>query len=320
MKKFYYIISLSLILVGCGGYQNTRPPKPPAPPENGQTQNPTTSGNQSQTNGSTKSGGYYLDDGPEANPPSNLDEVPDAVPKVEAINPNNSKPYVALGETYTPMKEVQPYKQRGVASWYGKRFNGKKTASGELYDMYAMTAAHPTLPIPSYVKVTNLKNNRSVIVRVNDRGPFKHTRIIDLSYAAAHKLRMLSQGSTQVEVEVVTPETYNNENSTITSTEITNTEGGTNLSPANLTNTSNFESNSSQFFVQAGAFKFETNANSLRQRILNLGITTQDNINKVYNDSLYRLKLGPFDSESKANQIAAEIRRQLDISSIIHHQ
>lgn len=319
MKKFYYIISLSLILIGCGGYQNTQPSKPPAPP-NSQTNKPSATNNQSQTSESTKPGGYYLDDGPEANPPSNLDDVPDAVPKVEAINPNNSKPYVALGETYTPMKEVQPYKQRGVASWYGKRFNGKKTASGEPYDMYAMTAAHPTLPIPSYVKVTNLKNNRSVIVRVNDRGPFKHTRIIDLSYAAAHKLRMLSQGSTQVEVEVVTPETYNNKNSTIASAENTNTESGTNLTSDNPTSTSIADSNNSQFFVQAGAFKYETNANSLRQRILNLGIITQDNINKVYNDSLYRLKLGPFDSENKANQIAAEILKQLDISSIVHHQ
>jgi rare lipoprotein A len=159
-----------------------------------------------------------------------------------------------------------------------------------------------------------------VIVRVNDRGPFKHTRIIDLSYAAAHKLRMLSQGSTQVEVEVVTPETYNNKNSTIASAENTNTESGTNLASANPTSTSIADSNNSQFFVQAGAFKYETNANSLRQRILNLGIITQDNINKVYNDSLYRLKLGPFDSENKANQIAAEILKQLDISSIVHHQ
>lgn len=313
MKKSYYILLLSLILIGCGGYQNTRPSQPPSPPESGQTQNPSTSGSQTPSSGNTQSGGYYLDDGPEANPPTNLDEIPDAVPKAEAPYPNNSKPYVALGETYVPMKEARPFSQSGVASWYGKRFHGKKTASGELYNMYAMTAAHPTLPIPSYVKVTNIKNNRSVIVRVNDRGPFKHSRIIDLSYAAAHKLRIISQGSAQVEIEVVTPENYSAQNSVNTET-----ASGTNPLPATPTSTPMVENDTSQFFVQAGAFKHETNANSLKQKILNLGIITRDNINKVYNDSLYRLKLGPFDSESKANQIAAEIRKQLNISSIIH--
>jgi cell division protein FtsN len=124
---------------------------------------------------------------------------------------------------------------------------------------------------------------------------------------------MLSHGSTQVEIEVVTPENYNAQGSIKTET-----ASGTNPLPATPNSTSMQESDTSQFFVQAGAFKFETNANSLKQKILNLGIITQDSINKVYNDSLYRLKLGPFDSESKANQIAAEIRKQLNISSIIH--
>ncbi len=104
------------------------------------------------------------------------------------------------------MAAVQPFRQRGTASWYGKRFHGKKTASGEPYDMYAMSAAHPTLPIPSYARVTNLANGRSVIVRVNDRGPFHAGRVIDLSYAAAHKLGYIAQGSAQVEVEAIIPE------------------------------------------------------------------------------------------------------------------
>ena len=310
MKQYYYISLMTLFLIGCGGHQNTRIVQPPAPPDKTQTQT-------SETATAPSGGGYYLDDGPEANPPTNLDDIPDAVPKAETPNPHNSKPYVALGETYTPMTTVKQFKQNGVASWYGKRFHGKKTASGEPYDMYAMTAAHPTLPIPSYVKVTNPANNKSVIVRVNDRGPFKHDRIIDLSYAAAHKLRIIKKGSAYVEIEVVTPET----NQAATSTENTSDSfNGTSLPEESPIIASNTEDTRSGFFVQAGAFKYEPNANRLRQKIINLGITTRDNINKVYNSDLYRLRLGPFDSESIANQIADEIRKQLNISSVIRRQ
>jgi rare lipoprotein A len=310
MRHYSYILLLTLVLIGCGGRQNTRTVQPPAPPEKNQTQIP-------ENTQTPSGGGYYLDDGPEANPPSNLDEIPDAVPKVETPNPHNSKPYVALGETYTPMTTVKQFKQSGVASWYGKRFHGNKTASGEPYDMYAMTAAHPTLPIPSYVKVTNPANKKSVIVRVNDRGPFKHDRIIDLSYAAAHKLRIIKNGSAYVNIEVVTPETYQAETSVSDSFTGSN---GTNSRQESPNVALNSNTDMSGFFVQAGAFKNETNANLLRQKIINLGITTRDNINKVYNSDLYRLRLGPFDSESIANQIAAEIRKQLNISSIIHRQ
>src|SRR5690242_1889807 len=108
-----------------------------------------------------RGGGYYLDDGPGANPPANLDSIPDAVPRVEAIRSATSRPYVAMGKTYTPMTSLQPYKARGIATWYGRRYHGKPTASGEIYDMYSMSAAHPTLPIPSYARVTNLANGKT---------------------------------------------------------------------------------------------------------------------------------------------------------------
>ena len=139
----------------------------------------------------THGGGYYLNDGPGDHPPANLDQVPDAVPKVEPLKTGAMKPYSVLGQAYTPMTALAPYKERGVASWYGRRYDGQRTASGEIYDMYAMTAAHPTLPIPSYARVTNLQNGRSVVVRINDRGPFLYDRIIDLSYTAAYKLGVL---------------------------------------------------------------------------------------------------------------------------------
>jgi len=152
-----------------------------------------------------KKGGYYKDDGPGANPPGNLASIPDATPRAEPLHKYANRPYEVFGKKYVPLASVQAFKQRGVASWYGKRFHGQKTSSGETYDMYAMTAAHPILPIPSYARVTSVANRRSVVVRINDRGPFHAGRIIDLSYAAANKLGYIGVGSAQVEVEAIVP-------------------------------------------------------------------------------------------------------------------
>jgi rare lipoprotein A len=153
-----------------------------------------------------KRGGYYLDDGPGDNPPVDLASVPDATPRDEPLRQANMRPYSALGKWYTPKTALEAYRERGIASWYGRRYHGQKTASGELYDMYGMTAAHPTLPIPSYARVTNISNRRSVVVRVNDRGPFLSERLIDLSYTAAYKLDVLGGGSAWVEVETILPD------------------------------------------------------------------------------------------------------------------
>lgn len=144
---------------------------------------------------------YYQDDGPPDRVPADIAAIPDAQPRVEPLHRGSSKPYTALGRTYTPITVDAPFSQRGMASWYGKQFHGNRTATGEIYDMLAMSAAHPTLPLPSYVRVTNVRNGRSVIVRVNDRGPFKSDRIIDLSYAAAAKLGIAAAGTGEVEVE-----------------------------------------------------------------------------------------------------------------------
>ena len=147
---------------------------------------------------------YYQDDGPPDRLPADVASIPDAVPRVEPPHRGSSKPYTALGRTYTPLSGDVPFTQRGMASWYGRQFHGNRTANGELYDMLGMTAAHPTLPLPSYVRVTNVRNGRSVIVRVNDRGPFKQDRVIDLSYAAAAKLGIAAAGTGEVEIERIT--------------------------------------------------------------------------------------------------------------------
>jgi len=188
------LAAMALMLVACAGPQGGRGA---ATPSGDMAGAPTTAP-------SARRGAYYLDDGPGANPPVDLASIPDAVPQPEPLLPRATRPYSVFGRQYTPMTQVEPFRQRGIASWYGRRYHGQPTSSGERYDMYAMTAAHPTLPIPSYARVTNVANGRSVVVRVNDRGPFLQDRVIDLSYTAAAKLGYVEAGSAEVEVELVT--------------------------------------------------------------------------------------------------------------------
>lgn len=151
-------------------------------------------------------GGYYGDDGPPDTAPPGLELTPDAVPRPEPLRERANRPYAIFGRPYVPMTQHAPYRERGMASWYGRKFHGQSTSIGETYDMFGMSAAHPTLPLPSYVRVTNLRNGRSVVVRVNDRGPFLNNRLIDLSYTAALKLGYVQHGSTNVEVELILPQ------------------------------------------------------------------------------------------------------------------
>lgn len=150
-------------------------------------------------------GGYYKDDGPGDNPPPNLDLVPDAQVRIEPYSPRANRPYAVFGRTYTPITDERPFIQSGIGSWYGKKFHGQRTSSGELYDMYKMTAAHPTLPIPSYARLTSAVSGKQVIVRINDRGPFHSSRAIDVSYTAALKLGLLGKGSHELQIERLLP-------------------------------------------------------------------------------------------------------------------
>lgn len=160
----------------------------------------------SRHSSSPPAGKYYLNDGPlKGVSQATLDAIPDAQPRAEVLSKGAKKPYVVGGKRYVPMTAMAPYRATGVATWYGTRYHGRQTATGEIYDMLKMTAAHPTLPLPSYARVTNRNNNRSVVVRVNDRGPFLQGRIIDLSFAAAARLGFAQQGSASVEVELIEP-------------------------------------------------------------------------------------------------------------------
>ena len=199
------LLLLPLLLAACG----SQPPRPAVersklPASASQAAGIATPTGQTSAH-PQKRGGYYQDDGPgdQPPPPEFLDAIADAEPRPEPLHRFANKPYSVLGRDYLPSTALTPYKARGVGSWYGRKFHGQKTSSGEIYDMYGMTAAHPTLPIPSYARVTNPANGTSVVVRVNDRGPFHSGRLIDLSYAAAWKLGYIGYGSTLLEVESI---------------------------------------------------------------------------------------------------------------------
>ncbi|MDT8364264.1 MAG: septal ring lytic transglycosylase RlpA family protein [Nitrosomonas sp.] len=246
---------------------------------------------------SDKQGKYYLDDGPETNPAANLDAVADAVPRAEPLRRANMKSYVVLSKTYHPMTELVPHKARGTASWYGKRFHGKKTASGEIYDMYAMTAAHPTLPIPSYVRVTRLQNGKSIIVRINDRGPFLHNRLIDLSYVAAHKLDMLADGHALVEVEVILPGQSPAYHATAQKTQ----PGTASTRPDER----------EEIYLQVAAFSAQGNARNYLDQFqsqLDSELKTLTHLSRIHEtDGLYKVLIGPFADEASARQIASTL-------------
>lgn len=253
--------------------------------------------------GSKRGGGYYLDDGPEDNPPPNLHLVPDAVPKTEPLRSANMQPYVALGKTFKPMTELTPYKKRGIASWYGRRYHGNNTASGEVYDMYAMTAAHPTLPLPSYARVTNLDNGKTVIVRLNDRGPFLADRVIDLSYTAAYKLGILAAGSGRVEIESIIPE-------------------GDSMAlalskPSKSLPVADSNAEMALVYLQLGAFGSPDNARNFLAQVRKRIPSLKDSVNISKNNGLYKIHAGPYPDQAVAKLAANSISRHLAVTPIV---
>jgi rare lipoprotein A len=296
-------IALCITLAACGGGGNVKPEKagaaPPAP--------------------TPKSGGYYLDDGPGDNPPPNIDSIADAVPRAEALSPRANRPYSALGKRYTPATEYRPYKERGVASWYGKRYHGQKTSSGEVYDMYGMSAAHPTLPLPSYARVTNPENGRSVVVRINDRGPFHDNRLIDLSYAAAYKLRLLDSGSGEVIVEAI--DTRPNAIATAAPPVAATAMPAPVEAPiASASEATTGAAAASGIYVQVGAFQYQNNADRLREKLQQKQLAENVPLESWYNQGTYRVRLGPYTSRQDAEQAAAKIKQALGTSAIIIYQ
>ena len=269
--------------------------------------------NESVSTPSKKGGGYYLDDGPGDHPPENIDAIPDATPRVEPFNARANQPYIALDNKYTPMTSFYPYKERGIASWYGKRYHGKKTSIGEYYDMYSMTGAHTILPIPCYVRVTNTENGKSVIVRINDRGPFKKDRLIDLSFAAAYKLRLSDKGSGPVEVELIDPRQFNALKKTpdVITEKIKEKE----VIPTQVKSEEN--NTNEPLYIQAGAFKNEKNADLLLKQLTDMRLENTPPFKKQFSEDLFHVVIGPFNSKDEANNIADLIKSKIKISIFI---
>jgi rare lipoprotein A len=275
-------IALVLLLSGCGTFPRQEEPAP-APPPPGK-------------------GAYYKDDGPGASAPANLAAVPDAVPRAEPLNRFANRPYQALGRDYVPMTQPAPFRQSGIGSWYGRRYHGAKTSSGEVYDMYAMTAAHPTLPIPSYARVTNPANGRSVVVRVNDRGPFLADRIIDLSYVAAWKLGYVDAGSARVEVESILP----GQAPAAAAAPV----------PAPVP-AATVAAEAKGVYLQLGAFSSQEGADSFRVRVYRDLAWLSDAIRIVPAGAFYRLHLGPYRTQEEARSIADRIQSELSLRPMI---
>jgi peptidoglycan lytic transglycosylase len=266
-----------------------------------------------------KSGGYYLDDGPGANPPANLDQIPDPQPKPELIKASTARPYTAFGRTYTPMTHLAPYRERGTASWYGKRYHGQPTASGELYDMYAMTAAHPTLPIPSYARVTNVRSGKSVIVRINDRGPFRGERLIDLSYTAAYKLGIIGSGSDLVEVESIVPAgapaptaVEADANRSLTPVAATQSEA-----PSTPPVIESPAQEPKGVYVQLGAFSQRPKAETFLAQVRTELNWLAGTIGLYLRDGVYRVHAGPYPDRTQADQIATRIEQSVDLRPVV---
>jgi len=244
----------------------------------------------------TKGRGYpYPVDGPGEH--RDVSHVPDAVPRVEPRSRGgNASTYVVLGKRYYTLQESKNFVERGIASWYGRKFHGRKTSNGEVYDMYVMSAAHKKLPIPTYARVTNLENGRSVIVRVNDRGPFHENRVIDLSYAAASRIGMLGKGTALVEVRAIDPSTPRPAKATRVA-----------YSPPAST-IKETGAATPQIFLQAGAFSNSENAERLRKR-LQQGLARSVRVTPVTTagGDVHRVQVGPLASVEIADTVTAQM-------------
>lgn len=326
-------LPLSLFVAGC----STTPTQAPKPAPSG-----TVKPNPPSVPGATsRAGGYYQDDGPGANPPD-ISLIPDAVPRAENLATRANRPYAVFGQSYQPMVALAPFKQRGMASWYGRKFHGQKTSNGEVYDMYGMTAAHPTLPLPSYVRVTLVRTGKSVVVRVNDRGPFLQQRVIDLSYTAAAKLGYINAGSAEVELELITrfdgvaptvvtaapnsapnslPNSTTamepvqpNERLSIETVVAANTPeppitATTPAAQAPISTPRPSPAQTTGLFLQMGAFSTQDTAEVAKDRMMHQFDNVAEPFRVVKDGNLFKVHLGPFANREAATATAEKIKQ-----------
>lgn len=267
LRVLFILVATALILAGCGGNRVSKP-----------------------------GGGFYGgDSAPDES--RDYDSIPDAVPGYEPLSATGNKPYKALGKNYVPLKTAAGFTQEGVASWYGKKFHGRRTSSGETYDMWEMTAAHPILPLPSYVEVTNLDTGKRIVVKVNDRGPFLHNRIIDLSYAAAHKLGIAQKGTGRVRIAAI--ETRPADTTASNSPPV---YSGTAGSPGQAS-----------YYLQVGAYDVADNALEMRNRLRHFGqmVYPESDHEQLAAGRPYRVRVGPFTTFQNAEDARRGVEQLL---------
>ncbi len=266
-------------------------------------------------------------DGPGANPPPDLAQRPDAEPRVEPLrNGGPNKPYVVFGRRYVPVTDDRPMRETGLASWYGRKFHGLATSSGEPYDMYAMTAAHKTMPIPSYARVRNPANGREVIVRVNDRGPFAPGRIIDLSYAAALKLGLLA-GVAPVQVERLTNDeiragTWRHDAAPPAASPPPGDDPLMALANAAMADPAPSllrrpPRPPPRFWLQLGAFREPEGATALNQRVQREADWLAPRLAVFDDRATWRVQAGPYATRDEALGVAARLRSLLSLSALL---
>jgi rare lipoprotein A len=303
-NKALVLIVTTLLLAACGSIPQHKPGTP--------------------ATAAPISGGYLEGDGPGADAPANIDGIPDAVPRSEPLHRYANRPYNALGKTYTPLTSTGNFKERGIASWYGKKFNGQRTSSGETYDMYAMTAAHPTLPIPSYARVTNTANQKSVIVRINDRGPFINDRIVDLSYTAAHKLGIIGNGSAEVEIESLAANASVN---TIAASTVQSQPLESSAPAASVTASTvaappvalaSLENSDTNVYLQLGAFESQQNAETFLEKMRSELSSTGKQLKLSTKDGLVRVHIGPYANQSEARSSAESMEGKLGFKPMVN--
>jgi peptidoglycan lytic transglycosylase len=280
LQRAVTVMAAAFIVAGCA----TAPKSPPARP-----------------------GGFYQDDGPPAQVPTDIMATPDAVPRIEPFHAGASRPYVALGRSYTPITDDRPLVQRGFASWYGRQFHGQRTSTGEIYDMFGMTAAHPTMPLPSYARVTNLANGVSVIVRVNDRGPFRDGCVVDFSDVVAVRPDIPATGTGEVEVQRLT-------HREIAAASASTTLAAAPAAAAPTLSPSAAPAASGRWAVQLGAFAAAERAQQLLARVQaelakpQTGSLSADLQPRIENDGgLHRVLLGALSEREAAAALAARL-------------
>ncbi|WDE00585.1 septal ring lytic transglycosylase RlpA family protein [Thalassomonas actiniarum] len=236
-------------------------------------------------------------------------ELHDAVPRAEPHSRGGNKNYTVRGKHYQVLKNAENFSQTGIASWYGKKFHGHLTSNGEIYDMYAMSAAHKNLPLPTYAKVTNLSNNKSVIVRVNDRGPFHESRVIDLSYSAAYKLDMLKTGTAKVRITAITDFSGKKTQAVSAAAQSASSPEpatASTLSPTETQQTQEQNQAKAQYYIQILATRDQQQAQATATALANL---YQQNVSLGEKNGIFRVQMGPLEQGESLNSLLTTLQQ-----------